>query len=302
MRCVVRRSNVCLDGLDVELVSAPLTDPDALTPLVEGCDGVFHLAGTFDPGPGGEASMRSLHVDATQALLEASRRAGVARFVYCSSSITIGYGPAHAPGDEDTPIDADAVYGTIGPLRSYHDTKLAGERATAEAGGIIVNPDFVLGPWDIKPTSGALLLTLARHHVPVYPRGGKTFIDAGDCALGHLYAMERGQPGRRYLLGTHNLSYQAFMRACARVIGRRGPWLPLPNVAVHAAGAAGALLQRRDPHRYAGLDRHLLLAMQQDRYRSGRRAQGELGVPRTPIEASIRAALDWFTTHGYLTR
>jgi hypothetical protein len=37
------------------------------------------------------------------------------------------------------------------------------------------------------------------------------------------------------------------------------------------AGRVGGLLQRWDPHRYAGLDRYVLLAMQQQRYRSGRR-------------------------------
>jgi dihydroflavonol-4-reductase len=182
----------------------------------------------------------------------------------------------------------------------YHDTKLEGERLVADAGGVIVNPDYVLGPWDVKPTSGQLLLSLARRTIPAYPRGGKCFIDAGACAVGHLRAMEVGRPGRRYLLGNHNLSYREFMVQAAEVAGRRGPFLPVPTLALRLAGGVGRLLQARDPHRFAGLDGHVLLAMQQDRYRSGRRAQVELGVPVTPFADTLRSTLAWFRSHGYL--
>ena len=234
---------------------------------LEGCDGILHVAGTFDPGPGGIALMESLHVDATRTLLRARARAGIARFVLCSSSITVGFGPLDAPGDENSPLDADAIYGRRGALRAYHDTKLQSEQDVAEAGGVIVNPDFVLGAWDVKPTSGQLLLSLGKGWVPVHPRGGKCFVDADDCAAGHL--------------------------------GRRKSMVAVPDLALRAAGVLGGLLQRADAHRFAGLDPYLLLAMQQERYRSGRRAQEELGVPVTPLEVTVEKAWRWFRDHGY---
>lgn len=299
VRCIVRKPNLCVEGLDVELVRADLGDAAALVEAARGTDGVLHVAGTFDPGPGGEALMQQIHVDAARTLIAAARAADVP-FLYCSSSITVGYGGRNAPGDEDTPIDPDGVYGTRGPLRAYYESKLAGEHLTRAAGGVIVNPDYVLGPWDVKPTSGQLLLSVARHPVPVHPRGGKCFIDAEDCAWGHLYAIERGQPGRRYLLGNHNLSYAEFLTAASRVVGRRGPLAPIPNLALRAAGLAGRALQRVDTHRFAGLDPVLLLAMQQERYRSGARARDELGVPVTPFDTTLRRTLAWFREHGYL--
>ncbi|HND33551.1 MAG TPA: NAD-dependent epimerase/dehydratase family protein [Myxococcota bacterium] len=299
VRCVLRKPNICLEGLPIETVSAPLTDREALGRAADGCDGIFHIAGTFDPAPGGEARMRELHVDATAALLAAQKSVGVPRFVLCSSSVTVGFGPLDHPGDEDSPIDVDRIYGKKGPLRSYHDSKLEGERLTAEAGGVTVNPDYVLGAWDIKPTSGQLLLTLARHPVPFYPRGGKCFIDADDCAVGHLAAMDRGQPGRRYLLGNHNLPYREFMALCADVVGGRAPLLPVPSLGLRVAGRVGSLLQQVDTHRFAGLDRHVLLAMQEQRYRTGKRSWEELGVPRTPLRESVEKAWRWFQAHGY---
>lgn len=299
VRCLVRKANRCVEGLDVELITTAMGDSSGLSAAAKGTDGVLHVAGTFDPGPGGDNRMREIHVDAAGALITAARQADVP-FLYCSSSITVGYGPHSSPGDEASPLKPDQVYGTRGPLRAYYESKLAGERLTRAAGGIIVNPDFVLGPWDIKPTSGQLLLSMARHPVPLFPRGGKCFIDAQDCALGHVLAIERGEPGQRYLLGNHNLSYREFLSLAARAVGRRAPVLPIPNLALRVAGNAGRALQRVDAHRFAGLDPVLLLAMQEGRYRSGQRARDELGLPVTPMETTISTALGWFREHGYL--
>lgn len=298
--CVVRKPNLCVEGLPVELVHAALDDEEAVVRAMEGCTGVMHVAGIFDPGPGGREAMWSLHVTATEVLLRAAARQGIDRFVTCSSSVTVGFGPMTAPGHEDSPIDPDRIYGRSGSLRAYYDSKLESERLTIAARGVVVNPDFVLGEWDVKPTSGQLLLTTARRWVPVFPTGGKCFIDADDCAFGHVSALERGVAGRRYLLGNWNLSYRDFIAMCARAAGRRPPVIPLPPALLHAGGAVGSLLQRVDSHRFAGLDGNVLAAMMQPRYRTGARSWEELGVPRTPMEQTVEKTLRWFKDHGYL--
>lgn len=297
--CVVRKPNLCLEGLPVTLNTGAVTDVDAMARAAEGCDGIFHIAGIFDPGPGGEDAMRTLHVDATKALCAAATKAGVPKLLVCSSSVTVGFGPKEAPGDEETPLDPAKIYGRTGALRVYHDTKLESERIGQDWGAVVVNPDYVLGAWDVKPTSGQLLVTIAKGWVPAYPTGGKCFVDADDCAVGHLAAMDKGVPGRRYLLGNHNLSYREFMTLCAEVTGSRAPVVPVPGKALGLAGRVGSLLQRYDAHRFAGLDRHVLLAMQQGRYRTGRRSWDELGVPRTPMRKTVETAFGWFREHGY---
>jgi len=306
VRCLVRQPNSLVEGLDVELVSAPLVprdrgEQDDLLRAVDGCEGIFHVAGVFDVGPDGHRAMRDVHVFGTRALCEAAVRTGARRLVLCSSSITVGFGSRAAPGDEQTPLDATAAYGATGPLRSYHDTKRQGELLATGWPGlevIVVNPDYVVGAYDVKPTSGQLILAMARHFVPFWPRGGKCFIDAGDCAQAHLAAMDRGVPGRRYLLGNDNLSYREFMGIIAEVTGQRPPVAPLPDLALRLAARAGELGQRVDPHRFAGTDRRVLMSMQQERYRSGARARAELGMPATPLRESVQAAWRWFREQG----
>jgi len=306
VRCLVRKARMALEGLDVELVQLPMVDqPDAIDDLaraMEGCEGVYHVAGLFDPGPGGIQRMRDVHVFGTRALLRAMEKASVPRMVLCSSSVTVGFGSKEAPGNEDRPLDPTAIYGTRGALRAYYDTKLQAEQLGASWSGVevvIVNPDFILGAWDVKPTSGQSIVTMARRGVPVYPKGGKCFQDADDCAIGHIRAMERGLPGRRYLLGNENLSYQEFLSIVAEVVGKKPPRFPVPDLAIFAAGQVGKWGARMDAHRFAGLDPHVLRSMQQARYRSGQRAFDELEIPRTPIRLAVEKAYKWFCEHGY---
>ena len=306
--CLIRKPNLAIEGLDLQLSKVPIEESregiDALAGVMEGCGGVYHVAGIFDPSPGGTDRMREVHVYGTRALLRAMEKAGVPRMVLCSSSVTVGFGPLDRPGDEDSPLDATAVYGATGALRAYHDTKLQSEQLGFAWPGVevvVVNPDFIIGAWDIKPTSGQIIVSMAKQPwVPVHPRGGKCFQDADDCALGHILAMEKGTPGRRYLLGNENLSYKQFMGLVAEVVGKPAPRIAVPDLAVKLAGRVGAFASKIDAHRFAGLDPNVLRSMQQARYRSGRRAAEELGVPATPMREAIEKAYRWFKDHDYI--
>ena len=309
VHCVIRKPRKAIEGLDLHLHKVPLADDpesvEGLARAMDGCEAVYHVAGLFDPSPGGIARMRAVHVFGLRGLLRAADKVGIRRMVVCSSSITVGFGPRTAPGNEDTPLDAERVYGPHGTaLRAYHDTKVQAERMAAGWGSVdtvVVNPDYIVGAWDIKPTSGQLLVSISKSPwVPVFPRGGKCFMDADDCALGHILAFEKGRSGRRYLLGAHNLSYREFMAMCAEALGKPVPRFPVPRLAIDLAGRVGGVLHAQNPHRFAGLDPRVLVAMQEERYRTARRAVDELGVPQNDIAGAVDKAVRWFRVHGYI--
>ena len=66
-----------------------------------------------------------------------------------------------------------------------------------------------------------------------------------------------------------------------------------------SAGLVGRVGSRFDAHRFAGLNGHVLRAMQSERYRTDRRACAELGLIPTPIEDGIAEAYAWFKSRGY---
>ena len=303
---VLRRStssNRVLEGLDLEIATGDLTDPETLSRAVAGCRQIYHLAGAYETGPGGEESMYRSHVTGTRLLCEAALRHDVERMVICSSSITLPFGTRAAPAREDDP---DPFEQTGVPyraaLRAYYEAKKGqiGVAKSYVARGlpvVIVHPDFVIGPWDVKPSSGKIVLQTARMPwIPVYPPGGKCFIGARDCVEGHLLAMEKGRPGASYLLGDHNLSYLEALTIIADVVGRPRPLFPLPRAIQRTGKWAERWFGDRFPF-VANVSSHLD-SLYLERYRSPELARQELGLGSTPFHETVEAAYRWFRDNG----
>jgi dihydroflavonol-4-reductase len=307
--CIIRKPNALVEGLPVGLHTIPLVDRfsevTALAKVMEGASGVFHLAGLFDPSPEGMRRMTQVHIFGTRALLNAAEQAGVKRFVHCSSSVTVGFAqkkPNAIEECEGWSFDPNVIYGTSGALRHYYNTKVQSEDLVLGWVGletVVVNPDYILGAYDVKPTSGQMLLSLCKGRLPVYPSGGKCFLGARDCAQAHLAAMTEGRAGQRYLLGHHNLTYKELLESAATVLGTSAPRWKLPTVGTSVLGTVGKRLASVDPHRFAGLNPYVLRSMQENRYRTGAKMIGELNVQPTPIEEAIEETIRWFKDNGY---
>jgi nucleoside-diphosphate-sugar epimerase len=122
----------------VDLRPGPLTaqvadvqDTQRLEALLRGVDAVVHTASLHVPdlATRSAAEFRAVNVDATRRLLQAAGEAGVARFVYTST--TSLYGDAMLPqGGEAVWVTEDLA---PRPRDVYDETKLAAEAACAEA-------------------------------------------------------------------------------------------------------------------------------------------------------------------------
>ena len=100
--------------------TADVADAEAIAPLFAGADWVFHLAALADIVPSIQQPLdyHRANVDGTAAVLEASRKAGVKRFVYAASSSCYGIPDAYP-----TPETAPAR-----PMYPYALTKYIGEQ------------------------------------------------------------------------------------------------------------------------------------------------------------------------------
>lgn len=114
-----------LQRTGIEVVPGALQDPSIAASIVAGCTGVIHLAAAQHEVNVPDSYFRDVNVAGTLALLQASRDAGVRRFVYGS---TIGvYGSAERGVlDESSPPRPENVYGR---------TKLEAEKLVLSAHG-----------------------------------------------------------------------------------------------------------------------------------------------------------------------
>ena len=298
VRCLVRdptRSRL-LDGVEVERVRGDVTAPDSLGPAVAGCDAVVHLAGVVSYAPGSRALQEAVNVGGTLHLLDAAAAAGVQRFVHTSSIAAIGYVAGSGEGDEDTPFNW-APFGL-----GYMDTKRESEAlvlADDRVEGIAVNPGIVFGARDLHHNGGRMLLQVAAGGPPAVPPGATTCATLSDVGAGHLLALDRGRPGRRYVLGGTTGTFAEIFARVAAVLGRPAPARVAPRAALVAFGAVQELKARitgGEPPLTRSLAK---VSCRNRRYRSDR-AIAELGYAPSPLEDGIRACRDWYRAEGLL--
>ena len=281
----------------IQGVEGDLRDSASLERAVEGCSVVFHVAADYRLWTREPEEMYRSNVEGTRAMLEASRRAGVERFVYTSTVGCIEVAP-NGIGNETNPARLEDMQGP------YKRSKLLAEHVAlefAERGFpvVIVNPTAPVGDHDFKPTpTGKIVVDFVRGAMPAYVDTGLNVVDVRDVARGHLAACERGVPGERYILGAENLTLQQILAALAGILKRKPPRIQIPYAVAYAAGVAStawANLTGKEPR--APLD--AVRMSRKKMWVSHDKAARELGYAPGPAADALSRAVAWFRENGY---
>jgi UDP-glucuronate 4-epimerase len=253
-------------GLDV--VEGDLLDVD-LDALLDGVDGVYHLAGQpgvrASFGPGFEHYV-SRNVHASARLFESVARHRL-RVVYASSSSVYGDAESYPTGEDALPR----------PISPYGVTKLCVEhlayahaRATG-LGAIGVRYFTVYGPRQRPDMAFTPLLEALDAGVPfrLYGDGSasRSFTFVADAVAGTIAAMARGHEGELYNIGGgEEASMTDAIALAQKVAGRE------LHVERHGAAAGDVRRTRADV----------------------RKAEEQLGWrPTTPLADGLRAQWEW---------
>ncbi|MCX6070880.1 MAG: NAD-dependent epimerase/dehydratase family protein [Chloroflexi bacterium] len=269
-----------------------LDEQGSLEDALRGVDLVFHAA-AFYPSDGRRVPSQVAHaVQQMKNVLEALQRAGSPPLVYTSSLSTIG----RPPEGEDRLADERDVYvpGTL-PRSAYYETKIAMETEVLRA-AVVVNPTVVFGPGDARPTTGGLLIALARGFGIVSLPGWLNIVDVRDVAEGHLRAAEAGVRGQRYILGGANLRISEFMRDVARRANVPPPRAEIPAALLRVIVRIGERLPGASV-----LGNHVG-AFEHWQPINCSRAERELGLKPRPLAVTLADSLRWYEEHGALKR
>jgi dihydroflavonol-4-reductase len=285
-----------LAGLQIETAIGDVRDLDSLRRAAVGVHTVIHSAAVVHIGWTGIDEARAINVAGSRNVAEAALAAN-ARLVHVSSVDALGLGTPGQPADEETP------HTPVVPC-PYVLTKRSGEEAVLEVAArglwaVIVNPGFMLGPWDWKPSSGRMLLQVARRWTPLAPKGVNNFCDARDVAAGVLAAAERGQSGRRYILGGESLTYLEAWRIFAAVAGARAPLGEPPGPLIMAAAGKLGDLWTKLTGREPDVNSASVAMARLPKYLSSVRAETELGYRPRSVREAAETAWAWFCEYGY---
>lgn len=227
-----------LDGVEHELVVAPLSDAAAVGVAVTGADAIVHLAAragipdsVVDP-----VGTFAVNVSQLVGVLDAARRAGVPRFVFASSNAAAG---DHEPPSNETDLPH--------PLSPYGASKLAGEAccqawaATYGMAACALRFSNAYGPRSLHKKSVVatwLRSALAGEPVTIHGDGEQTrdFVFAGDLAGAVVAAIDAPSEvvaGELFQVGTgRETTINELAAAVGRAVGR-------PLEVIHAEARAG---------------------------------------------------------------
>ena len=215
---------------------------------------------------------------------------GVQKFLFVSTANTLGFGNTAFLGSEKAP--------KLYPFtRSFYaQSKLEAEDYLLKNGKntdvIIVNPTFMIGAYDSKPSSGKIIFWAWKKKLIFYPKGGKNFVHVEDAANGIVKAVENGKNGEKYLLANQNLSYKEFFKKVNRITRQNPIMIPIPNKLLSFLGLIGDGLRKLKIK--TDLCSAHMKALQIYNYYSNQKSIKELGVQYQPIDKAIEDAVQYF--------
>ena len=297
VRVMVRESTDSrpFEGLDVEKAHADLRDAEAIERCMEGVQFVVHAAADIHIGWQHLERQREVNVVGSGNVAKAARRVG-ARLVHVSSVDALAAGSAEQPVNEETADHPKLPCTYVVTKREAEEAVRAEQQEGLDA--IIVNPGFMMGPWDWKPSSGRMLLAIATRWTPAAPVGGMSLCDVRDVADGIVTALHQGESGRRYILAGENISYLEAWRLFARITERPGPRFRMGPLIRWGAGWFGDLATKVTG-REGEVNSALIGMSSLFHYYDSSRAMNELGYRVRSTDETVRDSWEWLKKYGY---
>lgn len=283
------------------LVAGDILDPVSLTEAMRGHEFVIHAAANTNVFPARSEIVRKVNLDGTRHIIDAALLTGVARVVMVTSAVSFGYGTKDQPGDETQPYRSAWI--GLDYMDSKYEAHVETVKAVKERGlpAVLVCPTFMLGPYDSRPSSGAMVMAVYEGKVPGYTGGGRNYIDVRDAAIGVCNALTMGRIGEAYVLGHRNMNYHEAFGMMADVMGVKPPRIQFPNWAIKTLGLWGNFW-----YRLTGKAPLLSYEMAKNScegfYFTAAKAVDELQLPQSPIEDAIKACFDWMMEQGMMKK
>lgn len=285
----------------VQVVFADIRERDGLDRAMRGARWVYHLAANPNLWARDRSEFDRVNHRGTVHVLDAALAAGADRVLHTSTESILTKARRTGLIDENVRIEPED---TVGP---YCRSKLMAERYASDLAGrgrpiVIANPTMPVGPGDRGPSPPSrLILDFCLGRIPAALDCTLNLIDVRDAALGIHRVMERGSPGRRYLLGHANVTLTGLLEQLGRLTGRPAPRWRVPYAVGLGMAVASEFWADHVTGRMPRATVTGLRLTQRLMHFDPSRSLNELGLEPRPIEISLRDAVAWLRQTGQLS-
>ena len=291
VRVMVRPNamTIGIDDLSVTRYHGDIWDNDTLREAMAGVDDVYYCVVDTrgwlrDPAP-----LFHTNVDGTRNVLEVAKDAGLRRFVFTSSYVTVGRRRGRVASEDDIIVDSGLTPYVRSRMQAENIVLKYAKEHGLPAVAMCVSTTYGSGDWGRTP-HGAIIAGAAFGKLPFVMSGIELeAVGVDDAARAMILAAERGRVGERYLISEKMISNAEVVRIAAEAAGVPAPTksIPLPvSYALAAAGSIKAKLRGTDEQLSMGSLRLMRAEAPVDHGKAVR----ELGWQPRPVEESIREA------------
>ena len=300
VKIIVRSlKNIYFNLDNIEVIEGNFTSVRQLQVAAAGCDAIIHIAAVTATDLLRYDDYSTVNVFGSENIINTAKKIGIKKIVFISTANTIGYGTKENNSNEESPIEFPFSQSYYARSKVEAEKRFIDFSTGDGMHVIIINPAFMIGSFDTKPSSGKLMLMGYRKKWMFAPRGGKSFVAVTDVATAVCNALTMGVNGKRYLAAGENLSFGEFYKMQSRVGEYHQKIIELPDFLLEMVGKVGDLL-RLLGIRTEVCSMNLNQLMIREYYES-QRCIKELKMPQKKLETAILEALEWFCRNGKIS-
>ena len=296
------RSTSNREGLpkNIEVREADLFDESSLEKVVQDIDAVIHFAAYFNFYPRDEELMFKVNIEGTKNLMNACVGTNVQRFIYCSTTETMG--PIRfPPGTEDTELR---------PEYSYSESKILAENAIREItkdtdlAHIILRPTGVMGEGDLY-VMYEVIEQLYEGKVFALPSDLSAKLmwsHVDDVASGFVAALTpmSALNNTIILCPDEPMSWEEFIEEITTKLGVKPPRLRVPRVFAKFGMMLLSPFKNRKKTSFFWHGKSID-SIYATRVYSNEKAKRLLGwAPKVTMVEGFQRAIDWYFANGFL--
>lgn len=291
VRVMVRptASTIGIDDLKVTRFLGDIWDDGVLREAMAGCDVVYYCVVDArgwlkDPSP-----LFHTNVEGTRNVLEVAKDAGLKRFIFTSSYVTVGRKRGRVATEDDVISDRGLTPYVRSRVQAENLVMGYARTRGLPAVAMCVSTTYGAGDWGRTP-HGAIIAGAAFGKLP-FVMGGIELEAVGidDAAQAMILAADKGRVGERYLISEKMIANAEVVRIAAEAGDVPAPTKSMALPVSYAMATLGSLKAR-----LKGTDERLSLdslrLMRAEAPVDCSKAKRELGWQPRPVEESIREA------------
>ncbi|MFZ5516575.1 MAG: NAD-dependent epimerase/dehydratase family protein [Candidatus Zhuqueibacterota bacterium] len=294
VKVLIRRINRdYLNEPNVEVIYGDIRDKELVRRSMIGVDTAFHLAGKVT-NRGAWQDFQEVNIEATRNLLDASRAAGIKKFVYVSSVVVYGF---HKRNGSNVIHESDGYGDDMGRYHYYAKSKLLADKLALDYHALygfpvtVIRPGIIYGPMGGNVFNGSKIVFGQKNKLFPYVYV-KNVVDA------ILVTTEKEEAnGQAYnVVDTAPLTQRQFLKKIERILGakKRAVCVPLVVTAT-SAKLLEYMSRRKDSEVSPPISMFTVDAIRRNLVFDTSKIREELGwAPAYSTDEGLKESFQWF--------